>query len=43
MVIKIIHLCFTEYEKKTHISNFSLKFDYNILKKGIFNLNIFKK
>jgi len=34
MVIKIINSCFSEYEKKTQISNFSVKFDYNILKHG---------
>ena len=44
MVVKIIDQCFTEYEKKSQISSFSLKFDYNILKQGIFltkNLFIF--
>ena len=34
MVVKILNSCFTEYEKKSQISSFSLKFDYNILKQA---------
>ena len=34
MVIKILNQYFTEYEEKSQISSFSLKFDYNILKLG---------
>lgn len=34
MVVKIINSCFNEYEKKSQISTFALKFDYNILKQG---------
>jgi hypothetical protein len=43
MVIKIIQSCFNEYEKKSKISTFSVKFDYNILKQGINIINLIIK